>query len=42
LLQDEAIIRLVFVESPDDIITVAPDLRPTGIPLVAVGFGIAD
>ena len=41
LLLDELRVRLVAVERPDDVVAVAPGVRPIGVLLVAVGFGVA-
>src|SRR5690242_19088067 len=41
LFENEAVKRLVAVESADDIIPVAPHVGLVGVALVAVGIGIA-
>ena len=42
LLKNEAVERLVVVESADDVIAVAPDVRLGSVALVAIGLGIAN
>jgi hypothetical protein len=40
LLLDEAVERLVLVEGLDDVVAVAPDVRPRAVGVVAVAVGI--
>ena len=42
LFRHEAVVRLVVNETADDVVAIAPGVRPVGVLLEAIGLGVAD